>query len=119
MEQLEEEYYLFRVFWSGRAYLGAWVNVGTLQKPISHIHTGEAGAVLMAAGNGMPITETGFVKENRLDLSGDLQTGYQTGDSGRYYVVGCSSEKGISPWQPPFVTNRFWKTFRFGLNWIC
>lgn len=94
VEQLEEEYYLFRVFWSGRAYLGAWVNVGTLQKPISHIHTGEAGAVLMAAGDGMPITETGFVKENRLDLSGDLQTGYQTGDSGRYYVVGCSSEKG-------------------------
>lgn len=30
--ELQEEYYLFRVFWFGKAYLGAWVNVGTQQQ---------------------------------------------------------------------------------------
>jgi len=94
VRQIGSEYYLFRVQPMGRLWLGAWVNVRTLQQPLSLIDLGQDGASLFLTVDGVPMTNEAFIRERKIELKPIDQHAYQTGPNGRYHVITQASTKG-------------------------
>ncbi len=95
VKQIGKEYYLFRLQPVGDLWVGAWVNVKTLQKPLSLIDMGKNGASLFLTDIGIPMTKREYLETRQLQLRPIAERSYQTGSSGQqYHVITESSLKG-------------------------
>ncbi len=91
VQKLGDEYYLFRIVQSGSTYIGAWVNVKTLQKPLTLINIGENGDAFLTTDSGVPMKEAPLIHEEGIELSRNLNHYYMTGRDNNYLVVGNHS----------------------------
>ncbi|NRD78296.1 histidine kinase [Bacillus sp. BRMEA1] len=94
VKKIYSDYYLFRFVKSGGIYIGAWVNSKTLLLPLSFIQLGQNGTALFATKEGQPMMFSSFINHNRIDLTRNLQSYYESGKDQKYLVVGQSSKKG-------------------------
>lgn len=90
--QLDDDYYLYHIFESGDAYIGAWVSAQRLTIALGLIDMGEDGRSLLIAEGGQPMTEAAFAADKQLSLDQDMSRYYMTGaKSSRYLMIGSAS----------------------------
>ncbi len=94
VKQLGQDYYLFRIIGKGDLYLGAWLNIKKLLKPLKLINLGDKGASILVTGSGEPMASSGPVDYQQLDLDNDFADYYLTGDKEQFLVVGQKSGLG-------------------------
>ncbi len=94
VKPIGEQYYLFRLQPMGKLWLGAWVNVQTLQQPLSLIDLGENGASLFLTDAGQPMTGYEYISARGITLQPLSNAAYTTGESDRYHVLTQASAKG-------------------------
>lgn len=94
VKKLNEEYYLFRFLRIGDIYIGAWVNVKNLIKPLDKMEIGQNGVSLLATDLGEPMMREKFITSNKLDLNKEFNNHYIMGDKNKYLIVGEHSRKG-------------------------
>ncbi|MDQ1914130.1 histidine kinase [Paenibacillus sp. GD4] len=94
VRNIGNDYYLFRLQPAGRLWLGAWVNLNSLQKPLSLIDFGDNGSSLFIAEDGTPLTNRGYVASHQLQLHQLQEPAYTTGPEDEYYAIAETSTKG-------------------------
>ncbi|WP_391573706.1 sensor histidine kinase [Cohnella sp.] len=92
--QINGENYIVRLLRSGELYIGAWVKSRTMLAPLSGMHTGETGAVLLVDGAGERLGGTRPLEDDGLDFTQGFQDYYLSGSHNDYLVVGETSRKG-------------------------
>lgn len=93
-KKLGDDYYLLRIHPVGKLWVGAWVNMKTLQKPLALIQLGDDGSSLFVTAEGEPMTNAGYVAEHGLQLKALGQQQYKTGAKGKYQVTTEASRNG-------------------------
>lgn len=93
-EKIDGEYYLLKIMRVNDTYVGAWVKPHNLLVPLSLINIGEKGASLLVTSTGVPIASSSTAKYAHVNLHGNLDNYYQTGDQKQYIVVGKASSMG-------------------------
>lgn len=94
VQEIGDEYYLFRLQRLDELYVGSWVNIKTLMLPLNLINIGEKGSAVFATSQGEPMTNQEWVKSNGIDLSQNLDSYYLSGKKDKYLIVGEKSHKG-------------------------
>lgn len=91
---IDSSSYILRIFYVDNVYVGAWINVKTLMPPLLKINLQREGSVLFADSYGTPLINSDFIKNNNIDLSGDLSHYYFSGKGKSQMVIGKRSEVG-------------------------
>lgn len=91
VQQIGEQYYLFRILKVSNTYVGAWIAFDNLMVPLQLIQLGTKGMALFTTDGGVPLVNAELVSNYRLDLNNNLQHYYLTGDDHRFLVVGEKS----------------------------
>ncbi|MDQ0897722.1 sensor histidine kinase [Paenibacillus sp. V4I7] len=91
--RIGQDYYLIDIVQSGNVYLGGWVKTEQLLKPLRSLQIGE-GEVLLANGQGEPITDTNLVSDNGIELHKNISEYYLSGITKKFLVVGAASNRG-------------------------
>ncbi|MDQ0916285.1 sensor histidine kinase [Paenibacillus sp. V4I5] len=91
--RIGQDYYLIDIVQSGNVYLGGWVKTEQLLKPLRSLQIGE-GEVLLANGQGEPITDTNLVSDNGIELHKNVSDYYLSGLTKKFLVVGAASNRG-------------------------
>ncbi|HZG86269.1 sensor histidine kinase [Paenibacillus sp.] len=94
VRKIGDDHYLFRIQPGDRLWLGAWVNLSTLQKPLSLIDFGENGNSLFITESGVPMTNRDYVTSRELQLQPVRNQAYTTGPGNEYHVINAASAKG-------------------------
>lgn len=94
VQNIGNEYYLFRILKIGEIYFGSWTNVKNLLVPLKMIDIGQNGASMLATDKGEPMMNGQLVRDNNLDLNLDFSRYHLMGDENQYLVVGEKSLKG-------------------------
>ncbi|WP_019535887.1 sensor histidine kinase [Paenibacillus ginsengihumi] len=94
IRKIGEEHYLCHILRIEDAYLGAWVNMKKLVKPLALIDLGENGRSLLADHEGQALTDMEFVRTNGIELARAAESYYLSGTSGEFLVIGQPSSKG-------------------------
>ncbi|QKS46533.1 histidine kinase [Paenibacillus cellulosilyticus] len=91
---IESDHYLFRVLQSGDVWVGAWVNLSTLQSPLAYVDLGDDGASLFLDDQQRPLTDIPYWNSHQISISGGDQNEIADGQSDNYLVVSKHSVKG-------------------------
>nr|WP_255807515.1 histidine kinase [Cohnella mopanensis] len=94
VRDIEGGHYLFRLFRTGDAWTGAWVNLSTLKNPLSYIHLGPNGASLFLDDRNKPLTEEAYLDENDIALRTPNQETELIGPDENFLIVREHSAKG-------------------------
>ncbi|MGO4495203.1 sensor histidine kinase [Paenibacillus sp. 2RAB27] len=94
VQEIGEKYYLLRTIKVSNTYVGTWILIDNLMVPLNLIGLGEKGVALFTTNEGVPLVNAEIVRDNRLDVSKNIQHYYLTGDHNRYLVVGEKSAVG-------------------------
>lgn len=94
VQEIGEKYYLLRTIKVSNTYVGTWILIDNLMVPLNLIGLGEKGEALFTTNEGVPLVNAEIVRDNRLDVSKNIQHYYLTGDHNRYLVVGEKSAVG-------------------------
>ncbi|MCM8709908.1 histidine kinase [Clostridium sp. SYSU_GA19001] len=92
--KIDGQFYLIKIFKAGDSYIGAWVNTKRLLIPLGLINLGEGGKSALTSSEGTIMASSVETNNIDIDLTGDLQNYYITGDKNKYIVVGENSTKG-------------------------
>lgn len=94
IQQVGENYYLFRFLYSGTTFIGAWVDMKTLQIPLSPLNLSEYSDLFFMTQSGIPMKVTPLLQEEGVNFS-NIESGYYiTGTTNKYLVVGKPSTVG-------------------------
>lgn len=88
------EYYLIDIARSGNAYLGAWVKVDLLLKPLQSLMLAEGGTILLSSDHGEPLTDISIVDDYGIELRAKPNDYYLSGTEQKFLVVGKNSNRG-------------------------
>ncbi len=94
VEQIDNQFYLFRILRTSDAFVGAWLSMDKLSVPLSLLNLGNSGTSLFVRDNGEPLTNSEVVDKYNVDLKHDLEDYYLSGTSESFLVVGQKSAKG-------------------------
>jgi len=89
-----EEDYLINIVQSGSNYVGGWIHVNELLKPLEAIDIGAEGKVIIASEDGKAITERAFIEDSQIQLKAIAGDHYISGVDRKYLVVGTESYRG-------------------------
>jgi len=89
-----DEHYLINIVQSGSNYVGGWIRVNELLKPLEAIDIGAEGKAIISSEAGEAITGRAFVEEHQIQLKSSASDYYISGVDRKYLVVGTESYKG-------------------------
>ncbi|WP_160689611.1 histidine kinase [Clostridium sp. C2-6-12] len=86
--------YIYRIISVDNMYLGTWIKVETLMSPLIKINLQREGSILFVTSDGKPMINQEFIKNNHINLTGDLSHYYFSGEENSHMVIGKPSEVG-------------------------
>jgi len=94
VRQVDGRYYLSHFVKTGHVYVGAWVDIGKVMSPLNLIRFGENGKAMLVTDGDAPLTDSGFIRDNQIDLSDKGDAYKLTGTDNRFLVVSDRSLEG-------------------------
>lgn len=92
--QVGKYQYLINIAVRGNMYIGGWIRIDELLKPLEALQLGDGGAVLIADNQGLPLTSTQLVYDQGISLQGSPNDYYISGEAQHYLTVGMESYRG-------------------------
>lgn len=86
--------YLINIAFMGDMYVGGWIRIDELLKPLEALQLGDGGTVLIADNEGLPLTNTQLVYDQGISLQRSPNDYYISGEAQRYLTVGMESYRG-------------------------
>ena len=93
LERIGSSQYLFHILKYGNVYMGVWVNVANIDLSLDYLEKGQSAFSLFVDSEGNPLSYTGYIEEQQIDLGRPLTDYYFTGKDGKFLVVGEESGK--------------------------
>jgi len=92
--QIGQIYYLLNYVQYGDVTLGALIQTDVLLNPLNDFQLGDEGSVLLANGEGHPISDVNASIGNEINVAKQTDQYYLTGTDKKYLVVGAPSTRG-------------------------
>jgi two-component system, sensor histidine kinase YesM len=92
LKAIDGEHYLFRYIKTSGVVVGAWLNLETLLTPLNLIDFGEIGSSFFVTDDGDAVgAPSGLLEENGINLTGNLENYYLSGNKDKFLIVGQPS----------------------------
>lgn len=92
--RIGQDNFIFRIFHSQNAYIGAWVKAENLVSNLTTINISGLDYILLVDRNGNALTSVEEMQREKVDLKKEYDQYYLTGEQNKYLVIGQASGMG-------------------------
>ena len=94
VKKISNDYYIFKIFKIGNAYVGAWSKFANLLTPLELIDLGEKGISLFITDDGIPMSNQEIIESHEIELIPDKEDYYFSGEIESFLVISEKSAVG-------------------------